>query len=101
MLEQCGYGVVCAGSGPAGIKLFENDPSGIDAVLLDLSMPGMSGLETYEKLRAVNPSVKILLTSGIIEDEQVRKAMERGIKGFIQKPYSAGDLSRKMKEILG
>jgi PAS domain S-box-containing protein len=101
MLEQCGYRVQCAGSGPEGIALFENDPSGIDAVLLDLSMPGMSGLETYERLRAVNPSVKILLTSGIIEDEQVRKAMERGIKGFIQKPYSAGDLSRKMKEILG
>lgn len=63
-------------------------------------MPGMSGKETYDALRALNPRVKILLSSGYSLKGQVARILEDGCDGFIQKPFSIRDLSRKLREIL-
>ena len=71
---------------------------GIDIVLLDYSMPGMSAMEVYDRLREINPEVTVLLSSGLVEDDDMRKARARGIRGFIQKPYSIEALSAKIKE---
>lgn len=100
MLEQCGYKTISADSGHEGIALFEKEYKKIDAVLLDLSMPDLSGMEVYEHLKKTDPGVRVLLASGLMESYDIRKASALGIRGFLQKPYTAEELSVKIKEIL-
>ncbi|MBP7736969.1 MAG: PAS domain S-box protein [Spirochaetes bacterium] len=100
MLEQFGYRVLTAKTGATAIDIYKKEYRRIDAVILDLSMPGISGLEAYEKMKLVNPAIRALLTSGFMEDELLASSREKGIRGFVQKPYSAEELSRKIKEIL-
>jgi len=80
--------------------MFREDPGKVDGVLLDLSMPEMSGMEVFTGMKETDPGVKVLLDSGLMEDDEVKKALALGVKGFLQKPYSAEELSVKMKEAL-
>jgi CheY-like chemotaxis protein len=63
-------------------------------------MPGMSGKETYDSLKALNSRVRILLSSGYSMKDQTTQILENGCDGFIQKPFSIKDLSSKLREIL-
>ena len=63
-------------------------------------MPGIGGRQIYEKLKAINPDVKVLLSSGSSIDGQASKIMESGCNGFIQKPFTMAKLSQKIREIL-
>jgi two-component system, cell cycle sensor histidine kinase and response regulator CckA len=101
MLEQCGYTTLTAQGGQEGIMIFREEHSAIDGVLLDLSMPGLTGLEVFEHMKKIDPGVRVLMASGLMEETEVRKALATGVKGFLQKPYSAGELSTKIKEALG
>jgi CheY-like chemotaxis protein len=96
ILRQAGYAVHLAESGEAGVRLFHEKRGAIDAVLLDMSMPGMSGLEVFEALRAIDPGVPVLISSGFSLDIKIKKAMDLGARGFVQKPYSARVLTEKM-----
>lgn len=101
MLEQCGYDVELSENGEEAIALYAQRHGEIDAVILDQSMPGISGMEVFTRLREINPRVKVLLTSGLSDDESVNRALKKGINGFLQKPYSTDELSAKIKDILG
>lgn len=74
-------------TGEDGIALYKKEQHNIAVVLLDLSMPGMSGQETYKHLREINPNVKVILTSGYSEDHALELFGISGLSGFIQKPY--------------
>jgi PAS domain S-box-containing protein len=100
MLEAAGYDTICAVDGAAGYELYKSRQREIKAVLLDMVMPGISGLETYQKLREINPAVKVLMTSGYTNDARVQKTLEIGANGFIKKPFSLTRLSKKMSEML-
>jgi len=100
MLGQFGYEVLTAKNAAEGIDLYRAEHGRISAVILDLSMPGMSGLEAYDRMKEINPEIRALLTSGLMEDEHMARSREKGIRGFVQKPYSAEELSRRIKEIL-
>ncbi len=100
MLEQCGYEVVTADNGKEGIAIYEQGAEPIDAVVLDLSMPGISGHEVLKRLREINPSVRILVTSGLAEDEEIKKITSGGYGGFMQKPYTAAEFSSNLKNLL-
>jgi len=63
-------------------------------------MPDMSGGETYDKLKKINPDIKILLASGYSMNGQATEIMDRGCSGFIQKPFKMRELSQKLREIL-
>ncbi len=69
-------------------------------VILDMIMPGMGGGETYDRLKEINPDIKALLSSGYSINGQATEILERGCDGFIQKPFTMKDLSRKLREIL-
>ena len=87
MLEAAGISWIVADSGSTAVRLFrERDPE-ISLVLLDLSMPGLSGEATFEELRRMRPGVRVLLSSGYAEDEATSRFVGRGLAGFIQKPY--------------
>ena len=99
-LKQCGYTLFLARDGISGLSIFRQNCGSIDLVLLDISMPYMSGLEVFEKIREIKSSVKVLLSSGYSDDKRVAEAMSRGASGFIQKPYTAKELSRRISGIL-
>ena len=63
-------------------------------------MPGMSGAETYDVIKKINPDIKVILSSGYSLEGQATKILERGCNGFIQKPFNVSDLSRKIREVL-
>ncbi len=94
LLEELGYRVILAANGLEGVNLFKQHYQDISAVLLDLSMPRMSGKETFIKLREIDPSVKVLLTSGYWQNERIQELTSLGIKGFIQKPLTLKKLSK-------
>ena len=69
-------------------------------VILDMIMPDMSGGETYDKLRRINPDIKVLLSSGYSLRGQAKDILARGCSGFIQKPFDMSALSNKIREVL-
>ena len=100
MLERLGYKVVVATGGNEAIKLLKTIRQQVDLIILDMIMPDMSGAETFNRLRAIKPDVKILLSSGYSLNGQASEIMQRGCNGFIQKPFNVKQISRKIREIL-
>ena len=100
MLERAGYTVVVAEQGQHGVELYQVLRDKVAAVLLDMTMPVMSGEEAFRRLKEIQPNVKVLLSSGYNESEAIRRFSGKGLAGFIQKPYSSAALSQKVAAIL-
>lgn len=100
MLEFMGYRVLAAGSGQEAIAAYMDKGVGIDLVILDLIMPGLSGAETYNQLEKINPDVRILLASGYNIGKKYMQTLASGCNGFLQKPFRLETLSQKVREML-
>ena len=87
LLETLGYKVYGAGSGQEAIAVYMEKKDKIDLVILDMIMPGISGAETFDRLREINPNVKVLLSSGYSLNGEAQTIMDRDCNGFIQKPF--------------
>lgn len=99
-LEILGYEVLTAQSGHEAVEIFKTKKGEIDLVILDMIMPGMNGMETFDILKSMNQNIKVILSSGYSAETHAAKIMEQGCSGFIQKPYGLTDLSRKVREVL-
>jgi len=97
-LEKLGYRVVAAESGRRACEIYAGRAKEIDYVLLDMVMPEVSGVETYHKLRQINPQVRIILSSGFSQDRVARDVLRMGAAEFIGKPYSLETLSLALKK---
>jgi signal transduction histidine kinase/ActR/RegA family two-component response regulator len=100
-LSMLGYDVVVARSGNEALDIYQEQKDQIDLVLLDMIMPGMTGSEAYDRLKQINPDIKVLLLSGYSLHGRAAEILNRGCNGFIQKPFSLNELSRRLNEILG
>lgn len=100
LLEAMGYNVLLAGNGEEAIELYRKHCDDIDLVLLDIVMPQMGGGETYERMKEINPDVKVLLLSGYSIDGEATDILQRGCNGFIQKPFTMKELSGRIREIV-
>ncbi len=103
ILKSMGYNVVIARSGKEAIEIFDKAhylTSVPDLIILDMIMPEMGGGETYDKLKEINPQVKVLLSSGYSIDGQATEILKRGCDGFIQKPFNISELSQSIKRVL-
>jgi PAS domain S-box-containing protein len=100
MLTKVGYNVLIAKNGKNAIEIYKENQDKIDIVIIDMIMPELSGGETYDKLKEMNPDINVLLSSGHSIDGQATQILERGCNGFIQKPFNINVLSMKIKEIL-
>jgi PAS domain S-box-containing protein len=96
VLESFGYNVFEAENGRQAVRVYERHPGEISVVLLDMTMPVMSGVETLQHLVKIDPSAVVIATSGYNEAE-AKQIFGKSIAGFIQKPYTAPDLGRKIK----
>ena len=100
MLEKLGYSVLIARSGQEAVDVYKNRPDDVDLVLMDMVMPGMEAGDTYDKLKSINPAIKVLLSSGYSLDQKAGAIIDRGCNGFIQKPFNMQILEDKIGEIL-
>jgi PAS domain S-box-containing protein len=100
ILKRMGYTVLVARSGSEAIEIYSKKKDDIEMIVLDMIMPDMSGGEAYDRLREINPDIKVLLSSGYSLRGQAKDILARGCKGFIQKPFNMRELSHKLREVL-
>jgi CheY-like chemotaxis protein len=101
ILEMEAIRVIPAANGQEGIEIFERQHQEINLILLDLSMPGLSGVETFRRLYKIDPTVPVLVSSGYTQAEVTSRFPEERPSGFLQKPYSANVLVEEVLRRLG
>ena len=101
MLELLGFTVMVARSGKEAIEVYKKSREAIDLVILDMILPEMNGSEIYDEIKAINPEVKVLLSTGYSVNGPATEIMEKGCNGFIQKPFTIEKFSQKINEVLG
>jgi two-component system, cell cycle sensor histidine kinase and response regulator CckA len=101
LLTELGYEVITAESGAEAVERFRDHRDRIHLVILDMIMPEMGGGETFDRLREIDPTVSVLLASGYSENGQAAEILERGCRGFIQKPFSLRQLAEKVAQAGG
>jgi PAS domain S-box-containing protein len=99
-LERYGYQVLTAKDGREGVELFRANKDLVRLVLLDLTMPVMGGEDALRGIKSISPAACVILSSGFSELEAVHRFSGKGLAGFIQKPYTASALGRKVKDVL-
>lgn len=98
LLRKKGFDVIEAGDGPTGIAAFAADPAGIDLVLLDVTLPGMSAREVFDELFRIGRDLKVILCTAYSQETAIAEFGERKIRAFIRKPYRVDDLVRVLEE---
>ncbi|MFP4106583.1 MAG: cache domain-containing protein [Phycisphaerae bacterium] len=100
MLERFGYRVILCEDGLKGLTCFRKRRHEIDAVILDLTMPHMSGATALKRMLQIDRSIPIILASGYNGDDGVSHLMRTGAAGFVPKPYTPAALTRELKRVL-
>jgi len=100
LLKAMGYSVLIAKHGKEAVEVYRKNQDDIDIVVLDMIMPDMGGGEAYDRMKEINPNVKVLLSSGFSIDGQATEILDRGCDAFIQKPFTMKELSGKIREVL-
>lgn len=100
ILEILNYNVQTACTGMDAVTIFQENQGEIDLIILDMIMPGMGGGETFDRLKQIDPEVRVLLSSGYSLEGQAKDILNRGCLGFIQKPYKIEELATKIQDIL-
>ena len=95
-----GYKVMIANSGEAGVEMFREHRDEVALILLDHSMPGMSGEQTWRRLKELRGDVPVVLSSGYDEGNAMAGFKEGELAGFLQKPYTVQRLLERVREIL-
>lgn len=101
MLESFGYTVLSARDGREALEIFRERGEGVDLVLVDMMMPGMTGAEAFAEMRRISPGVRGVLASGYDVNGTAREFASAGFSAFLQKPFRRGELGRTVSEALG
>ena len=98
LLDKLGHEVVAeAEDGPSAVEFFtELRP---DVVFLDLILPGKSGVEILEDLRAVDPAARVVVVTAVEQDEIDRRLADKGVNAILRKPFSFEDFKALMKAL--
>lgn len=99
MLEQSGFKVICAEDGMAAVERLRADPFRVDAVLLDMTMPKLSGEETYRLMLEVRSDVPVIVASGYSEQDAMDRFRGPRPAGYLQKPYRIADLKVAIAQV--
>jgi two-component system cell cycle sensor histidine kinase/response regulator CckA len=100
MLRRLGYGATAVSSGREAVEYYRRHGSEIDLVIIDLMMPDMDGSDCLMQLRSLDPRVRVLLSTGYGLDGKVQDVLDKGGRGFIQKPYQLKELDARVREAL-
>jgi len=99
-LQKRGFSVLTAADGNSAMRIFKAQSHNIGVVLLDFSVPGISGHEALRRIREIRPEVPVLVTSAYDPQRTGAFAAGRGSTKFLQKPYQFADLMRTIQEAL-
>ncbi|MCP4377539.1 MAG: response regulator [bacterium] len=94
VLQKLGYSVSLCTDGAEAVEYFVNQHQDIDLVILDLIMPNLNGLEAFRKLKAIDPDVKVLISSGFSQNETANGLLDEGAIGLLSKPFQVSQLSQ-------
>ena len=100
LLESYGYRVITAEDGLKAISVFEQHKHELALVISDLGLPGMSGYDSLQRLKAINGDVPLVLVSGFFDPEMQEEVAQAGIKAFIQKPFVPGKILKTIRQII-
>jgi CheY-like chemotaxis protein len=100
VLTRAGFEVIQAAGGAAAIKLFERHSAEISGVVLDYTMPLVSGGEVFDAIRNLRPGARILLVSGFAQADAADELKRRGLAGFLQKPFAPADLVHNVGKLI-
>ena len=100
ILSQASFQVTTASSGFECIELCRSKPNAFDLVVLDLTMPGMDGAETFARLRTICPELSVVISTGFIAQEKLNQMLSSGLTGFIRKPLPPDEYVAHIRAIL-
>jgi len=101
ILLEAGFSVLVAHDGSQAIDLFSQNSSAIVAVILDLTMPRLDGIEVLRELRRLSPDVRVMLMSGYNDHDVIARFGKETLDSFIQKPFRPDDFLAQLKQLLG
>jgi CheY-like chemotaxis protein len=99
-LSRIGVDVVTACNGLEGVALFRSHADTIDGVLLDRTMPGLTGERAFAEIRRIRPDARIVLVSGYSQERAVERLQDEGLVGFLQKPFLPESLVEMVRKLL-
>jgi CheY-like chemotaxis protein len=100
MLKSMGYEATLASNGEEAVETYRKSHAEIDAVILDLKMTGISGVETFQLLRQLNSKAKIIISSGDPHSQDVRDLMAQGASGVLAKPFRPNHLEEVVQQVI-
>ena len=100
ILKRSGYAVLSAVDGQEAVDVFQAHDGTVDLVILDVTMPRLSGVEAATRIRALAPDIKIMVSSGYDAGTATSDAPEGVVDGFLQKPFTPDQLRASIKSIL-
>jgi CheY-like chemotaxis protein len=100
ILEEEGYRVLVAKDGLEAVKIYEESSNEISLIILDFFLPVMDGDAVFDELKAINPEVRVVLSSGFAEQTKLGSMLARGLCGFIPKPYTGAKLLDQVRSII-
>jgi PAS domain S-box-containing protein len=100
ILGRIGYRVLSAEDGPGALRVWKEHASDVDVLLTDVIMPQMSGVELAQKLRALNPQLRVLFMSGYTDDTIAKHGLRPGEISMLEKPFTAESLAAKLRAVL-
>lgn len=100
ILSKDGWSVLTAENGKKGLEEIQAQPESIDVILLDLMMPGMSGMEVLDQVRTIDPNLLVIVITGYATVESAVEAMKKGAYDFIPKPFTPDQLRIVVKRAL-
>lgn len=98
LLSSAGFDTIPTADGPQGIELFQHRKPA--AVILDLGLPSMDGLQVLKQIRQIDPEAKVIVITGYPSDAAAKAARAMGAAGFIPKPFTRNDLIEKIETVL-
>ncbi len=100
MLRKQGFSILEAGDGLTAVELFRAHQSRIGVVLLDLTLPGLSGKEVLAEVRRIRPGIKVILTTAYSQEMTAHALGGQHDWAFIRKPYTISDLAKLLRDVL-
>lgn len=99
LLEGRGYQVIVTRNGTEALKVYKHSEKRIRVIISDVEMPGLNGAELYWQIREMNPMVNMIMISGFLDPQMMRRLQEAGVRCFLQKPFSPEAILKALQEV--
>ena len=99
-LERLGYKVLLASDGKEAVEIYRSRKNEIDVLILDMTMPHLTGRKTLQKILSINPTAKVILSSGYTNEGTAGELIDYGARNFIRKPFTIVPFAKMVRKVL-